>query len=160
MADIAIQLQASQLRTVGASADATLTQANNGTAFTIKVRTIDYRTGLGLEDSPYIGGTDATFTRGVAHVASTMLPVLVLKGVFNITNSTDRDAIGYIDTLSKSKGITYLKTTDDSSNRTFIRFIREGASTATINVRVKDFTVKQRGTSQIVDYTLTLVETT
>lgn len=160
MTDIAVQLQATDNRRTGTTSGSVFSQVNSNNAFTIKVRSISFGVGMGIDESPYIGGTASNFPISEVHVASTTNPVIYLRGYLNIKDSDDRSALGYLISLAKHKGQINLLTTDNAINRTMLRFIAEGTTTATIVTRLKDLKISQgAGSATEVSWSLTLVQT-
>jgi len=73
-------------------------------------------------------------------------------------NSTDKTNLAYLYDMVKTKGYKKLLTTDDSSNKIFLRWTNTTPVTS-INVRIKSISIKQTPDSDVIKYTLNLVET-
>ena len=91
----------------------------------------------------------------------------ILRGTFDVDDSTDKDAVGYLAFMERTKGYKTIKTTDDSSNTNIMRLLSKDVSNTAItdiNCRIvsidwkQDYVRYEKG--HIISYTLIVKETT
>jgi hypothetical protein len=147
-----------QVPTTGAETEVT----NSGTAITLKSVSLNVRVGALINDEPTKQYEDDDSTKkfdfGEVDKNGLEFPKWKLDGVLNMNVSSDRTTLAYLYDLTKTKGYKKLLTTDDGDNKIFLRWTNTTPITS-INVRIKGFTVKQKAKSDIINYTLNLVET-
>jgi len=156
-----IQIQDSgyrQVPTTGAETDVT----NSGAAITLKSVSLSFALSPLVNDEPtkqYVGGDDTKkFAFGEVDKNGIKFPTWNLKGVLNMADATDQTTLAYLYDLVLTKGYKKLITTDDASNKIFLRWTNTTPVTS-INVRIKALSVNQNADSNYVKYQLGLVET-
>jgi len=147
-----------QVPTTGAETDVT----NSGTAITLKSVSLTFTADTLINDEPtkqYVDGDDTNkFDIGEVDKNGLSFPSWKIDGILDMSNATDQTTLAYLYDLTKTKGYKKLLTTDDADNKIFLRWT-DTTPVTSINVRIKGINVKQTPDSDIIKYSINMVET-
>jgi hypothetical protein len=161
MVDTSITITDSGYRQVPTTGSET-TKANSGSAVTLKSVKLSLDMSTLINDEPtkqFVSDVDTNaFTFGEVDKNGLNMPVWKVGGVLDMSLAADQVVLANLIECVQTKGFKQLGTTDTATNTVFLRWTDTTAVTS-VNVRVKSFNCKQDAESNVVKYTLNLVET-
>jgi len=136
--------------------------ANSGNPITLRAVSLTLSMSTLINDEPtkkFVNDDDTQeFDFGEVDKNGLNMPVWKVKGVLNMEDTSDQTTLANLIKCVKTKGYKKLGTTDDASNKIFLRWTDE-TPVSSINVRIKSFSCEQVAGTNKVKYEFTFVET-